>query len=83
MKDVDLTTAKAAGDVVSFGVVVGTLLDILSAIAALLTIVWTAIRVYETATVQRLLVTSCFNNITTLSLTMILETRFGRIRVSI
>ncbi|MGE0723189.1 MAG: hypothetical protein AB7O45_02375 [Alphaproteobacteria bacterium] len=55
MKDTDLSAAKTAGDAVSFGVVVGTLLDILPAIAALLTIIWTAIRIYETATVQRLL----------------------------
>jgi hypothetical protein len=34
---------------------VGTLLDILPAVAAVFTIIWTAIRIYETDTVQRLL----------------------------
>lgn len=46
---------KIAGDVLSLGVVVGTILSYLPAIAALFTIVWTAIRIYETETVQRLL----------------------------
>jgi hypothetical protein len=39
-------------DVASFGVVVGTLAGALPAIAALFTIIWTAIRIYETDTVQ-------------------------------
>ena len=34
---------------------VGTVMQILPAIAALFTIVWTAIRIYETKTVQKLL----------------------------
>lgn len=46
---------RAAGDVVSVAVVVGTLAKALPAIAALMTIIWTAIRIYETRTVQRLL----------------------------
>lgn len=46
-------TAKAAGDVVSLMTVVGTLAEILPAIAALLTIVWTGFRIYETQTVQK------------------------------
>jgi hypothetical protein len=35
--------------------VLGALMDILPAIAALFTIVWTGIRIYETETVQKLL----------------------------
>ena len=46
---------KAAGDVAAISVTVGTVAGILPAIAALLTIVWTALRIYETDTVQRLL----------------------------
>lgn len=46
-------TAKAAGDAVSLVTVVGTLAEVLPAIAALLTIVWTCFRIYETDTVQR------------------------------
>jgi hypothetical protein len=42
-----------AVDMLSFGVVVGTLTAILPPFAALLTIVWTGIRIYETHTVQR------------------------------
>ena len=34
--------------------VLGTLIDMLPSIAALFTIVWTAIRIYETDTVRRL-----------------------------
>jgi hypothetical protein len=41
------------GDAVSIGVVVGTLADLLPAIAALITIIWTLIRIWETDTVQR------------------------------
>ena len=48
--------AKIAVDVISLGVVVGTLAQILPAVAALLTIVWTAIRIWETKTVQERLV---------------------------
>ena len=46
---------KQAGDFVSLGVVIATIADWLPAIAALLTIVWTAIRIWETRTVQSLL----------------------------
>ena len=46
---------KHAVDAVSVVTVVGTLMDILPAVAALFTIVWTAIRIYETSTVQELL----------------------------
>jgi hypothetical protein len=45
-------TAKAAGDAVSLVTVVGTLAEVLPAIAALLTIVWTLFRIFETETVR-------------------------------
>lgn len=47
-------TTKTVGDAVSIVTVVGTLANILPAIAALLTIVWTGIRIYETPTIQSL-----------------------------
>lgn len=43
---------KHAVDAVSVVTVVGTLADILPAVAALFTIVWTGIRILETQTVQ-------------------------------
>lgn len=42
-------------DSISVLTVVGTLADVLPPIAALITIVWTCIRIYETATVQNLI----------------------------
>jgi hypothetical protein len=39
-------------DVLSFVTVIGTLVDMLPSIAAVFTILWTAIRIYETKTVQ-------------------------------
>lgn len=39
-------------DGLSLVTVLGTLVDVLPAIAAVFTIVWTAIRIYETKTVQ-------------------------------
>lgn len=47
--------AKATVDVFSLGVVVGTIFQWLPAVAALFTIIWTAIRIFETDTIQRLL----------------------------
>lgn len=47
--------AKAGADLLSFGIAVGTLAKLLPAIAALFTIIWTAIRIYETKTVQKML----------------------------
>ena len=47
-------STKQAGDVVSIGLVFATIADWLPGVAALLTIVWTAIRIWETTTVQRL-----------------------------
>ena len=45
-------TAKHVTDAVSVVTVVGTLMEMLPAVAALFTIIWTAIRIYETDTVQ-------------------------------
>jgi chromate transport protein ChrA len=45
-------TAKTIGDVLSITTVVGTLAQVLPSIAAIFTIVWTVIRIYETKTVQ-------------------------------
>lgn len=54
--DAHLTeTAKNIGDAVSVTTVVGTLAGILPSIAAIITIIWTSIRIYETDTVQKLL----------------------------
>lgn len=47
-------SVKNAVDAVSIVTVVGTLMDVLPAIAALFTIVWTGIRIWETQTVQKL-----------------------------
>jgi hypothetical protein len=44
---------KTAVDALSFMTVLGTLMDVLPAVAALFTIIWTAIRIYETKTVQK------------------------------
>jgi len=44
---------KATGDALSIVTVIGTLADILPAIAALLTIVWTCFRIYELDTIQK------------------------------
>lgn len=46
---------KHVGDALSVGTVLGTIAGYLPAIAALVTIVWTGIRIYETTTVQKLL----------------------------
>ncbi len=43
---------KHGVDAISVVTVVGTMVQLLPAIAALFTIVWTAIRIYETKTVQ-------------------------------
>jgi chromate transport protein ChrA len=45
-------TAKTIGDVLSITTVIGTLAQVLPSIAAIFTIVWTMIRIYETKTVQ-------------------------------
>ena len=46
---------KHVVDGLSLVTVLGTLVDMLPSIAALFTIVWTAIRIYETDTIQKLL----------------------------
>lgn len=48
-------TTKNAVDAVSVVTVVGTLMEVLPAVAALATIIWTCIRIYETDTVQKFL----------------------------
>jgi len=53
-EDID-GTAKHVLDALSVVTVVGTLVNILPSIAALFTIVWTGIRIWETQTVQGLL----------------------------
>ena len=47
-------TMKHCADVASFAIVVATIAEWLPAVAAVLTIIWTAIRIWETRTVQRL-----------------------------
>ncbi|WP_422058602.1 hypothetical protein [Sphingomonas sp.] len=46
---------KMSADITSVGIAVGTLAQVLPHIAALLTVIWTLIRIYETDTVQSLL----------------------------
>ena len=45
-------TAKHVIDALSILTVIGTLVDMLPSIAALISIVWSGIRIYETKTVQ-------------------------------
>jgi len=44
---------KHVVDALSLVTVLGTLIDMLPSIAAVFTIIWTSIRIYETDTVQR------------------------------
>lgn len=46
---------RLAVDLLSLATLLGSLVNLLPAVAAVLTIIWTAIRIYETDTVQRLL----------------------------
>jgi hypothetical protein len=46
---------KTMLDAVSLVTVVGTIMEMLPAVAAVFTIIWTGIRIYETDTVQKLL----------------------------
>ncbi|NDD54307.1 hypothetical protein EBZ39_10600 [bacterium] len=48
-------TLKTALDAASVVTAIGTFMNALPAVAALFTIVWTGIRIYETATVQKLI----------------------------
>ena len=45
-------TVKHVADGLSIATVIGTLAEILPAVAALFTIIWTGFRIYETNTVQ-------------------------------
>lgn len=47
-------TVKALCDLVSFAALLGSLVSMLPAVASVLTIIWTLIRIYETQTVQAL-----------------------------
>ena len=55
MDNMATESTKQVVDAVSVFTVVGTLGEVLPPMAALFTLVWTAIRIYETQTVQRLL----------------------------
>lgn len=55
MDNMATETTKQIVDAASVVTVVGTLGEVLPPMAALFTLVWTAIRIYETNTVQRLL----------------------------
>lgn len=55
MKEMATESTKTLVDGLSVVTVVGTLGDLLPPMAALFTIIWTVIRIYETKTVQRLL----------------------------
>jgi hypothetical protein len=55
MKDHLNESTKHILDGLSVVTVLGALVDVLPAVAALFTIIWTGIRIYETDTVQRLL----------------------------
>jgi hypothetical protein len=47
-------TIKNTGDVAAITITLGTIFSLLPAIAAIFTIIWTGIRIYETDTVQKL-----------------------------
>jgi chromate transport protein ChrA len=49
-------SAKQAVDAISLGTVVATVAGWLPAVAAIFTIVWTTIRIYESRTVQNLVI---------------------------
>lgn len=55
MKDHLNDSTKSVIDGLSLVTVLGALVDVLPAVAALFTIIWTGIRIYETDTVQQLL----------------------------
>lgn len=54
MKHEDVETLKGAVDALSVVTVIGTLVNVLPSVAAIFTIVWTGIRIWETDTVRRL-----------------------------
>jgi len=47
-------STKHVVDVLSFGTVIGTMAGVLPSIAAIFTIVWTTIRIYETETFRKM-----------------------------
>lgn len=55
-------TVKSIVDAFSVVTVVGTIVNALPAVAAIFTIVWTGIRIWETETVQRLFKRKPCNN---------------------
>ena len=55
MKEMATESTKQVIDAVSVVTVVGTIGDVLPPLAALFTLVWTALRIYESRTVQGLL----------------------------
>jgi hypothetical protein len=55
MNDMATESTKTLIDGLSVVTVIGTIGEMLPPMAALFTLVWTAIRIYETKTVQRLL----------------------------
>ena len=55
MEQTNLEATKYVVDAVSISAAVGTVVGLLPAVAALFTIVWTGIRIYETRSVQKLL----------------------------
>jgi len=55
MNEQNQETLKHILDGASLITVIGTLVEFLPAVSALLSIVWVAIRIYETETVQKLL----------------------------
>jgi hypothetical protein len=55
VKEMATESTKTLVDGLSVVTVVGTIGELLPPMAALFTLVWTAIRIYETKTVQRLL----------------------------
>ncbi len=55
MKEMATESTKTLVDGLSVVTVVGTIGELLPPMAALFTLIWTGIRIYETKTVQRLL----------------------------
>jgi len=55
MKNGTVETIKIVGDVVSVSTIGATLIGWLPNVAAALAIVWTAIRIYETRTIQAII----------------------------
>ena len=55
MRPENAEVVKSIGDVLSIVTVVGTLIEMLPSVAAIFTIVWTGIRIWETETVQRMI----------------------------